>query len=89
VGQCWECPLSAYRSPRGERWIFVELEVSEQLALLCDVRLEGGPEGFEAELEDMSRADIELLFGEAVDALLDAQTKHEREMRRLIQRLQR
>jgi hypothetical protein len=67
----------------------VELEVSEQLAFLCDVRLEGGPEGFEAELEDMSRADIELLFGEAVDALLDAQTKHEREIRRLIQRLQR
>jgi hypothetical protein len=67
----------------------VELEVSEQLALLCDVRLEGGPEGFEAELEDMSRADIELLFGEAVDALLDAQTKHEREIRRLTQRLQR
>jgi hypothetical protein len=67
----------------------VELEVSEQLALLCDIRLEGGPEGFEAELEDMSRADLESLFGEAVDVLLDAQTKHEREIRRLTQRLQR
>jgi hypothetical protein len=67
----------------------VELEISEQLALLCDIRLEGGPEGFEGALEDMSLADIELLFGEAVDALLDAQTKHEREIRRLAERLQR
>ena len=81
--------MRAYPVPLGQRWIFVELEVSEQLALLCDVRLEGGPEGFEAELEGMSRADIESLFGEAVDALLDAQTKHERELRRITQRLRR
>jgi hypothetical protein len=54
----------------------VELEISEQLALLCDIRLEGGREGFKDALEDMSRADIESLFGEAVDALLDAETKH-------------
>jgi hypothetical protein len=75
--------------PAPTALVFVELEVSEQLALLCDVRLEGGPEGFEAALEDMSRAEIESLFVEAVDALLDAQTKHEREIRRLTQRLQR
>ena len=67
----------------------MELEISEQLALLCDIRLEGGPEGFEDALEEMSPADIELLFGEAVDALLDAQTKHEREIRRLAERLKR
>jgi hypothetical protein len=67
----------------------VELEVSEQLARLCDTRLEGGPEGFAAVLEEMSREHLESLFGEAIDALLDAQTKHEREMRRLAQRLQR
>ena len=84
-----ECPIGAHPSPLGDRWTFVELEVSERLALLCDIRLEGGPEGFEAELEDLSRADVEALFGEAVDALIDAQTKHEREIRRLAQRLQR
>ena len=81
--------MSAYRSPLENRLTFVDLEVSERLALLCDIRLEGGPEGFEAELEQMSRADVESLFGEAVDALIDAQTKHEREIRRLAQRLQR
>jgi len=66
----------------------MELEVSEQLALLCDTRLEGGPEGFADALGEMSRDEVESLFGEAIDALLDAQTKHEREMRRLAQRLQ-
>jgi len=67
----------------------VELEVSEQLALLCDTRLESGPEGFAEALEEMSQEEVESLFGEAIDALLDAQTKHEREMRRLAERLQR
>jgi hypothetical protein len=71
-----------------ERFSFGELEVSEQLALLCDIRLEGGPEGFADALEEMSREEVESLLGEVVDALLDAQTKHEREMRRLAQRLQ-
>jgi hypothetical protein len=66
----------------------MELEVSEQLALLCDTRLEGGPEGFAAAVEELSPEEIESLFGEAIDALLDAQTQHEREMRRLAQRLQ-
>jgi hypothetical protein len=81
--------LSAYLSLLEDVEPSVELEVSEQLTLLCDIRLEGGPEGFEAELQNMPRADIESLLGEAVDALLDAQTKHEREIRRLTQRLQR
>jgi hypothetical protein len=36
----------------------------------------------------MSREEVESLFGEAIDALLDAETKHEREMRRLAKRLQ-
>ena len=66
----------------------MELEVSEQLALLCDTRLEGGLEAFAAALDEMSQQEVEALFGEAIDALLDAQTKHEREMRRLAQRLQ-
>jgi hypothetical protein len=65
----------------------MELEVSEELALLCDLRLEGGPEGFATALDEMSQEEVESLFGEAIDALLDAQAKHEREMRRLAQRL--
>jgi hypothetical protein len=66
----------------------MELEVSEQLGLLCEIRLEGGPEGFAAALEEMSPEEVESLFGEAIDALLDAERKHEREMRRLAERLQ-
>jgi hypothetical protein len=67
----------------------MEIEVSEQLALLCDTRLEGGPEGFAEAVDELSPAEITKLFGEAVDALLDGQSKHEREMRRLADRLQR
>jgi hypothetical protein len=65
----------------------MELNVSEQLEMLCDTRLEGGEEGFESALAEMCRERVEALLAEAVDALLDAQTRHEREMRRLAQRL--
>jgi hypothetical protein len=37
----------------------------------------------------MPRERVEALLGEALDALLDAQTQHEREMRRLATPLQR
>jgi len=67
----------------------VELEVSEQLEMLCDTRHEGGEEGFESAVAEMPRERVEALLAEAVDALLDAQTQHESEMRRLAQRLQR
>jgi hypothetical protein len=43
----------------------VEIEVSEQLALLCDTRLEGGPEGFAEAVDELSSAEITELFGEA------------------------
>jgi hypothetical protein len=81
-------PEPEHFSRPSARSRFMELEVSEHLALLCDTRLEGGPKGFADALEEMSQQEVEALFGEAVDALLDAQTKHEREMRRLAQRLQ-
>ena len=71
------------------RFRFVELEVSEQLEMLCDTRHEGGEEGFESAVAEMPRERVEALLAEAVDALLDAQTQHESEMRRLAQRLQR
>lgn len=67
----------------------MELEVSEELDRLCDTRLEGGEEGFEAAVGDLPRERVEALLGEAVDVLLDAQTQHEREMRRLAERLRR
>ena len=67
----------------------MEIEVSEQLSLLCDTRLEGGPAGFAEVVDELSSAEITELFGEAVDALLDAQSKHDREMRRLADRLER
>jgi hypothetical protein len=67
----------------------VDLEVSEQLEMLCDTRLEGGEEGFESAVAEMPRERLETLLGDAVDALLDAQAQHEREMRRLAQRLER
>jgi hypothetical protein len=40
----------------------MELEVSEQLALLCDTRLEGGPEGFAAALDELSHEEVESLL---------------------------
>jgi hypothetical protein len=82
--------VTAARYSRGGRVRFtvVELEVGEQLEMLCDTRLEGGEEGFDSAVAEMSRERLEALLGEAVDALLDAQTQHEREMRRLAQRLQ-
>ena len=49
--------------------------------------LEGGEEGFEDDLAERDRGDIERLLGEAVDALLDAEQQHQREMRKLVERL--
>ena len=66
----------------------MEIRVGEQLEILCDTRLEGGEEGFESAVAELSRSEVEALLGEAIDALLDAQTQHEQEMRRLAQRLQ-
>jgi len=65
----------------------MDILVSEQLEMLCDTRLEGGEEGFESAVAELTRERVEALLAEAVDALLDAQTQHEREMRRLAQRL--
>jgi hypothetical protein len=65
----------------------MEINVSDRLAYLCDVRLEGGNEGFEEELADLPVAEVIALFGEAVDALLDAESQHKREMQRFAERL--
>ena len=66
---------------------FMDINVSERVAYLCDVRLEAGNEGFEEELAERPRAEVIAILGEAVDALLDAERQHQREMRRLAERL--
>jgi hypothetical protein len=65
----------------------VKINVSERLAYLCDVRLGSGPEGFEDELAVRPLSEIVAILGEALDALLDAESQHEREIRRLAERL--
>jgi hypothetical protein len=47
----------------------VEINVSERLAYLCDVRLGAGDEGFDEELDDKSHSELVAILGEAVDAL--------------------
>jgi len=61
----------------------MDINVSERLAYLCDVRLEAGNKGFEEELAERPPAEVIAILGEAVDALLDAESQHQREMQRL------
>jgi hypothetical protein len=65
----------------------MDIKVSERLAYLCDVRLAAGPEGFEEGLADEPPSELIAILGEAVDALLDAESQHQRELRRLAERL--
>jgi hypothetical protein len=37
----------------------MDIKVSERLSYLCDIRLEGGPEGFTEELAERERDDLE------------------------------
>jgi hypothetical protein len=62
-------------------------EISEQLFLLCDTAIEGEPENVRAILAEMSRDDLETLMVEAVDALLDASTRAEKEIERFQRRV--
>jgi hypothetical protein len=65
----------------------VDIKVSERLAYLCDVRIEGGEEGFAEELAERERGELEAILAEAVDALLDAEEQHKREVRQIAERL--
>jgi hypothetical protein len=47
--------------------------------LLCDTAIEGEPENVRAILAEMRRDDLETLMVEALDALLDANTRAEKE----------
>jgi hypothetical protein len=65
----------------------VDIKVTERLAYLCDVRLEAGEEGFAEQLALRERGELEAILVEAVDALLDAEEQHQREVRRMAERL--
>jgi hypothetical protein len=65
----------------------MDIKVSERLEYLCDLRLEGGNEGFEEELAGRPLPEVIAILGEALDALLDAESQHKREMQKLAARL--
>jgi hypothetical protein len=65
----------------------VDIKVTERLAYLCDVRLEAGEEGFAEQLALRERGELEAILVEAVDALLDPEEQHQREVRRMAERL--
>jgi hypothetical protein len=65
----------------------VDIKVTERLAYLCDVRLEAGEEGFAEQLALRERGELQAILVEAVDALVDAEEQHQREVRRMAERL--
>jgi hypothetical protein len=65
----------------------VDIKVTERLAYLCDVRLEAGEEGFAEQLALRERGELEAILVEAADALLDVEEQHQREVRRMAERL--
>jgi len=62
-------------------------EVDERLWLLCDTLVEAGPDGMRSLIEDMSREDLEEVLAIAVDELLDAEERAEKEIERFQRRL--
>jgi hypothetical protein len=62
-------------------------EISEQLFLLCDTSIGAGREGVEAMIADMSRDELATVLAEAVDALLDANERAEKEIERFQRRV--
>jgi hypothetical protein len=65
----------------------VDIKVTERLAYLCDVRLEAGEEGFAEQLALRERGELQAILVEPVDALVDAEEQHQREVRRMAERL--
>jgi hypothetical protein len=61
-------------------------EVSERLSLLCDTALEGEPENVRALMAEMSRGELETVFAEAINELLDATYRAEKEIERFQRR---
>jgi hypothetical protein len=64
-------------------------EVDERLAWLCHVEFEGGVESVEAEIADMTRAELERLLALAVIEIMESRADAEREIQRYARRLNR
>jgi hypothetical protein len=62
-------------------------EVDERLAWLCHVEYEGGVESVEAEIADMSRAELERLLALAVIEIMESRADAEREIQRYARRV--
>jgi hypothetical protein len=62
-------------------------EVDERLAWLCHLEYEGGVESVEAEMADMSRAELERLLALAVIEIMESRADAEREIRRYARRV--
>jgi hypothetical protein len=65
----------------------VREEIDEQLAWLCHVQVEGGPESVEVEMQRMSREELERVLRHAVRELLDTTERAEREINRYARRM--
>jgi hypothetical protein len=61
-------------------------EISEQLFLLCDTTIEGGPESVRSIMDEMSRDELETLLAEAVTELIDASFRADKEIERFQRR---
>jgi hypothetical protein len=62
-------------------------EVDERLAWLCHVEYEGGVESVEADIADMSRAELERLLALAVIEIMESRADAEREIQRYARRM--
>jgi hypothetical protein len=66
-----------------------EREVDDRLAWLCHVEYEGGVESVEAEIADMSRAELERLLALAVIEIMESRADAQREIQRYARRMNR
>jgi hypothetical protein len=81
--------VQACRFPTGSFNLAVvrEKEISEQLFMLYDSLIEGGPESVQAMIADMNRDDLEAVLAEAVDHLVEANERAEKEIERFQRRM--
>lgn len=62
-------------------------EVDEKLAWLCHLEYEGGVEAVEAEIADLSRAELQRLLALAVVEIMESRADAEREIQRYARRI--
>jgi hypothetical protein len=61
-------------------------EIDERLWLLTDVRWESGPDALRAEIGVLDRAELERLLALAVEAMMEAESRAEVEIKRFQRR---